>query len=147
MNLNDINPVDLSNRRRRRVGRGQGSGNGKTAGRGSKGQKARSGYSRSAAHEGGQLPLFRRIGKRGFNNAVFRTEYAIVNLSQLNDLEQDVIDPVVLTEARIVSKMKAGIKVLGDGDLSRAVTVRAHKFSKSARQKIEAAGGKVEVIS
>ena len=147
MNLTDINKVRLPNKPKRRIGRGRASGQGCTAGKGNKGQKARSGYSRGAAHEGGQLPLFRRIPKRGFNNARYRKEYVPINVGQLEKLDAEVIDPVVLREAGLVTKVVSGIKILGDGQLTRAVTVKAHKFSSTARSKIEAAGGKVEELS
>lgn len=146
MNLTDINKVSTGRRGRKRIGRGPGSGQGCTSGKGHKGHKARSGYSRRAAHEGGQLPLFRRIPKRGFNNKVFRTEYSPVNVGQLAELGADTIDPVLLEKAGLVHEKRAGVKVLGDGKVDRALTVKAHRFSKSARSKIEAAGGTVEVI-
>ena len=130
-----------------RKGRGHGSGNGKTAGYGHKGQKARSGYSRKAGFEGGQLPLYRRIPKRGFSNAKFKVEYATINLSDLNRFDEDtVVTPELLKETGIVKKQLSGIKVLANGSLEKKLTVKAHKFSMTAKEKIEAAGGKVEVI-
>jgi large subunit ribosomal protein L15 len=127
------------------VGRGPGSGLGKTAGRGEKGQKSRSGYSRKRGFEGGQMPLVRRVPKRGFHNP-FRKEYAIVNLDRLAKLEGDEFSPETLQKQGVVKNLHAGLKILGNGEISRAVTVTAHRFTKSAREKIEAAGGKVEVV-
>ena len=124
MNLTDINKVSIGTRDRKRVGRGQGSGQGQTAGKGHKGHKARSGYSRRAAHEGGQLPLFRRIPKRGFNNKNFRTEYSPVNVGQLAELGLDTVDPVALLGAGLMDDTKAGVKILGDGEIGRAIVVR-----------------------
>lgn len=147
MNLTDINLVELPHKSRRRIGRGRASGQGCTAGKGNKGQKARTGHSRQAANEGGQLPLFRRIPKRGFNNYRYRTEYAPVNVGWLQELQASIIDPALLMQVGLVDGPNDGIKVLGEGELTRAVTVKAHKFSATARQKIEAAGGKVEVIT
>ena len=132
---------------RKRVGRGPGSGMGKTATRGENGQKSRSGASIKAWFEGGQSPLYRRIPKRGFNNAKFRIEYATINLSDLNRFNDgDVVTPEVLKEKGIVKKQLAGIKVLGNGTLEKKVTVRAHRFSSAAVTKIENAGGQAEVI-
>ena len=132
---------------RKRVGRGNGSGLGKTAGTGEKGQKSRSGVSISPWFEGGQTPLYRRIPKRGFNNARFRTEYAVVNLSDLNKFNDgDVITPPTLVEKGIVKKELAGIKVLANGKLEKKVTVKAHRFSSAAVTKIEELGGTTEVI-
>ncbi len=132
---------------RKRVGRGPGSGMGKTSTRGENGQKSRSGASISAWFEGGQSPLYRRIPKRGFNNARFRTEFATINLSDLNKFNDgDVITPEVLKEKGIVKKQLCGIKVLGNGTLEKKVTVKAHRFSSAAVTKIESAGGTAEVI-
>ena len=132
---------------RKRVGRGPGSGMGKTATRGENGQKSRSGVSISAWFEGGQTPLYRRVPKRGFNNARFRTEYATINLSDLNRFNDgDVVTPELLKELGIVKKQLAGIKVLANGDLEKKVTVRAHRFSSKAVTKIEEKGGTAEVI-
>ena len=132
---------------RKRVGRGPGSGMGKTSTRGENGQKSRSGASISAWFEGGQSPLYRRIPKRGFNNARFRTEFATINLSDLNKFNDgDVITPEVLKEKGIVKKQLSGIKVLGNGTLEKKVTVKAHRFSSAAVTKIESAGGTAEVI-
>ena len=131
----------------KRVGRGPGSGMGKTSTRGENGQKSRSGASISAWFEGGQSPLYRRIPKRGFNNARFRIEYATINLSDLNRFNDgDVVTPELLKEKGIVKKQLCGIKVLGNGTLEKKVTVRAHRFSSSAVTKIENAGGQAEVI-
>ncbi len=132
---------------RKRVGRGPGSGMGKTSTRGENGQKSRSGASISAWFEGGQSPLYRRIPKRGFNNARFRTEFATINLTDLNKFNDgDVITPEVLKEKGIVKKQLSGIKVLGNGTLEKKVTVKAHRFSSAAVTKIESAGGTAEVI-
>ena len=132
----------------KRVGRGQGSGNGKTAGRGEKGQKARSGVSIPAWFQGGQTPLYRRLPKRGFNNAQFRTEFATINLSDLNKHfnDGDVVTPELLKEKGIIKKQLCGIKVLGNGELEKKLTIKANRFSSSAVTKIESAGGKAEVI-
>ena len=138
MKLHTLSPAKGSKHSRKRVGRGPGSGLGKTAGKGHKGQKSRSGYSRMAGFEGNQMPLVRRVPKRGFTN-VFKTEYSVVNLSQLDGFEGE-ITPESLAERGMVRR-GARVKVLGDGDLSKALTVVAHKFSRSARAKIEAAGG------
>jgi large subunit ribosomal protein L15 len=145
MNLSDLRPAEGSRKKRKRIGRGPGSGWGKTAGRGEKGQKSRSGYSRTMGFEGGQMPLIRRVPKRGFIN-LFRTEYATVNLGRLNELEGDSFSADSLLASKVIRKPKAGLKILGDGDLTRAITVEAHKFTASAKQKIEAAGGKAVVI-
>lgn len=142
MKLHDLSPAVGSTQSRKRVGRGPGSGLGKTAGRGHKGQGSRAGSRMVPGFEGGQMPLVRRVPKRGFNNATFRVEYAVVNLDQLADLGGEVT-PELLREKGIVRGRKP-IKVLGDGELKKAVRVVAHKFSKSARAKIEAAGGRCE---
>ena len=132
---------------RKRVGRGPGSGMGKTSTRGENGQRSRSGASIPAWFEGGQSPLYRRIPKRGFNNARFRTEYATINLSDLNKFNDgDVVTPELLKEKGIVKKQLCGIKVLGNGTLEKKLTVRANRFSSSAVTKIESAGGTAEVI-
>ena len=131
----------------KRVGRGPGSGSGKTSGRGEKGQKARSGVSISPWFQGGQSALFRRIPKRGFNNARFKKEYTIVNLDDLNKFNDgDKVTPEKLREVGLVTKELAGIKILGKGKLEVKLTVKAHKFSATAVEAIEAAGGKTEVI-
>ncbi|MBE3595371.1 MAG: 50S ribosomal protein L15 [Candidatus Carbobacillus altaicus] len=146
MRLHELRSAPGSKRERKRVGRGTSSGHGKTSGRGHKGQKARSGGGVRPGFEGGQNPLIRRLPKRGFTN-IFRKDYAIVNIAQLNDFAPgSVVDPDQLIERGLVKKLKDGVKILGDGDLTVALTVRAHRFSESAAQKIEAAGGKIEVI-
>jgi len=135
------------NKKRKIVGRGPGSGMGKTSTRGHKGQKARSGSGISPWFQGGQSPLFRRIPKRGFNNARFQTEFTVVNISDLNRFKEgDVITPEVLREAGLVKKELAGIKILGKGELNKKITVKAHRFSSKAVTKIEASGGTTEVI-
>lgn len=146
MKMNDLKPNEGATRKRKRVGRGPGSGLGKTAGRGHKGQKSRAGYSRRYGFEGGQMPLVRRVPKRGFKNP-FSKEYVPVNLTMLAMFgEQDVIGVEDFIKKGIVKDIQDGIKILGNGDIDRAVTVKAHKFSKSAREKIEKAGGTCEVI-
>lgn len=145
MNLSELHPPAGQRHRRKRVGRGFGSGLGKTAGRGEKGQKSRAGYSRRLGFEGGQMPLIRRVPKRGFHNP-FRKEFAIINVSRLEELEGDQFSPESLQESGVVKALRSGLKVLGDGEISRAVVVSAHKVSKTAREKIEAAGGKVELL-
>ena len=146
MKLHELQPAVGSRKERNRVGRGQGSGNGKTAGRGSKGQKARSGGGVRLGFEGGQTPLFRRLPKRGFQN-INRKEYAVVNLETLNRFEDgQEVTAAVLVEAGIVKNEKDGIKVLANGKLERKLTVKANKFSQAAKEAIEAAGGTVEVI-
>ena len=145
MRLDDLRPNSGSTQSRKRVGRGIGSGTGKTAGRGGKGQYARNTV--RPGFEGGQTPLHRRLPRfRGFNN-IFSREYAIINLSQLAGFEAGtVVTPELLLERRVIRELKDGLKVLGDGDISLALTVRAHKFSKSAVEKISASGGTAEVI-
>ena len=146
MKLHELQPAAGSRKERNRVGRGQGSGNGKTAGRGSKGQKARSGGGVRLGFEGGQTPLFHRLPKRGFQN-INRKEYAVVNLETLNRFEDgQEVTAAVLVEAGIVKNEKDGIKVLANGKLERKLTVKANKFSQAAKEAIEAAGGTVEVI-
>lgn len=145
MNLSNLHPTKNSRKNRRRVGRGPGSGRGKTAGRGTKGQKSISGYSRKRGFEGGQMPLNRRLPKRGFTN-IFREEYSEVNLNSLSKISKDKINPKDLVDARIIKKETELIKILGVGDISGAKTVYAHKFSKSAQKKIENAGGKTIII-
>ena len=147
MKLNELKTNPGSTHRRKIVGRGPGSGLGKTSGRGEKGQKARSGASIKPWFEGGQNPLYKRIPRRGFNNARFTIRYAVVNVSDLNRFEDGtVVTPELLKETGIVKKQLSGIKVLGNGVLEKKLTVKAHKFSMTAKEKIEAAGGKVEVI-
>lgn len=131
----------------RRKGRGPGSGLGKTSGRGHKGQKARSGKLPPSTKEGGQMPLFRRLPKRGFNNVQFATRYSIVNVSQLDRFPEGArVDAQILTDAGIIHYATDRIKILGDGELNRSLTVVAHKFSRSAKQKITSAGGAVQEI-
>lgn len=145
MNLSDLRPPAGQKHSRKRVGRGMGSGRGKTSGRGHKGQHSISGASLMRGFEGGQMPLHRRLPKRGFQNP-FRKEYAVVNVGRLEQLEGDSFDPVRLMELGVVKKLKDGLKILGGGELTRKITVAAHLFSKSALEKIQAAGGKTEVI-
>ena len=146
MKLHELKPAQGSRKVRNRVGRGTSSGNGKTSGRGQKGQKARSGGGVRPGFEGGQTPLFRRLPKRGFTN-VNAKEYALVNLDQLNVFEDGTeVTPALLTEAGIVRNFKSGVKVLGNGELTKKLTVKAAKFSKSAEAAITAKGGSIEVI-
>jgi len=145
VHLSHLSPAPGSRRKVKRIGRGPGSGHGKTATRGNKGQRSRSGSTAQYfGFEGGQMPLHRRIPKRGFTN-IFRTEYAIVNVGDLSKLEGDITPERLLKEG-LVRKALAGLKVLGDGEVSRAIVVHAHRFSKSALDKIAAAGGRAEVI-
>ena len=144
MKLHELSPAKGSKHAKKRVGRGPGSGLGKTAGKGEKGQKSRSGYSFRAGFEGGQMPLIRRVPKRGFTN-IWRTEYTIVNLTQLAELDGD-ITPERLADEGLVRSGRP-VKVLGDGEVSKALKVTAHKFSKSAREKIEKAGGPCQELS
>jgi len=147
MNLHELKPAAGSRRKRKRIGRGPGSGSGKTAGRGEKGQKSRSGYSAKRGFEGGQMPLHRRLPKRGFTN-IFRTEYRTLNVEQLNRFEAgSELTPESLQDSGLLRKGKLGVKILGNGEIKIALTVKAHKFTKAAVQKIEAAGGKAEVLS
>ncbi len=146
MKIEDIRPAEGSRRRSRRVGRGVGSGSGKTSAKGHKGQKARSGGTKGAGFEGGQMPLQRRVPKRGFKNP-FSIIYAIVNLDRINDIKDiDIITPDILMERGIIKDIKSGLKVLGVGEIKRPVTVKAAAFSTSAAEKIAGAGGKAEVI-
>lgn len=141
MKLHELKSTEGSRKKRNRVGRGMATGNGKTSGRGHKGQNARSGGGTRPGFEGGQLPLFQRLPKRGFTN-IHRKEYVIVNLETLNRFDEGVeVTPELLLEEGIVSKLKAGVKVLGNGSLDKKLTVKAHKFSASAKEAIEAAGG------
>ena len=147
MKLHELERNIGATHRKKRRGRGPGSGLGKTGGRGQKGQKARSGVSIGAVFEGGQLPLYRRIPKRGFTNAKFKTVYAVVNLSQLNVFEDGtVVTPALLKDTGIVKKQLDGVKVLGNGKLEKKITIQANKFSTSALEKIKEAGSKAEVI-
>ena len=145
MNLSKLHPAKNSRKNRKRVGRGPGSGYGKTSGRGTKGQKSISGYSRKRGFEGGQMPLHRRVPKRGFTN-IFRREYSVVNLARLEKLDKKEITIKDLVEAGIIKKESERVKVLGQGDMASAKTVHAHKFSLSAQKKIEDAGGKAVLV-
>ncbi|GKV68421.1 50S ribosomal protein L15 [Sporosarcina sp. NCCP-2716] len=146
MKLHEMKPAEGSRKKRNRVGRGMASGNGKTSGRGHNGQNSRSGGGVRLGFEGGQLPLFQRLPKRGFTN-INRKEYAIVNLETLNRFEEGTeVTPELLIETGIVSNEKSGIKILGNGTLEKKITVKAHKFSASAKEAIEKAGGQVEVV-
>lgn len=146
MKLHELKPAPGSRHKRKRVGRGIAAGQGKTSGRGHKGQKARSGGGVRPGFEGGQNPVYIRLPKRGFTNPT-RKEYAVVNLSTLNRFEAGtVISPELLMEKGIVKNLKDGLKVLGDGELKVGLTVKAHKFSRTAAEKIAAAGGKTEVL-
>ncbi|MDA8241207.1 MAG: 50S ribosomal protein L15 [Nitrospiraceae bacterium] len=146
MKIEEIRPAEGSRKRNKRVGRGVGSGHGKTSCKGHKGQKARSGGTTGLGFEGGQMPLQRRLPKRGFKNR-FGIEYAVINLDRINSLkDMDVVTPEVLLEKRIIKDLKDGLKVLGDGKIERPVTVKATAFSSSAAEKIAAAGGKAEVL-
>ncbi|HEY8490380.1 MAG TPA: 50S ribosomal protein L15 [Dehalococcoidia bacterium] len=145
MQTHDVRPAPGSRHKRKRVGRGNASGHGTYSGRGIKGQKARSGNDLRPGFEGGQMPLIRRVAKRGFNNARFRTEYEAINLSRLAKFEANAeVTPESLLAAGIVRDDKKPVKIMGDGDLDRPLRVRAHKFTASARRKIEEAGGTVE---
>ncbi|MBD3922899.1 50S ribosomal protein L15 [Paenibacillus sp. PR3] len=146
MKLHELQPAEGSRKERKRIGRGIGTGNGKTAGRGHKGQNARSGGGVRPGFEGGQNPLYRRLPKRGFNNP-FRKEFAVVNIEELNSFAAGTeVTPEVLLEKGIVKNPLGGIKVLGNGEITVQLTVKANKFSQSAVEKIQAAGGKTEVI-
>jgi large subunit ribosomal protein L15 len=144
MNLSTIRAPKKASEKRKRVGRGMGSGMGKTSTRGHKGQRSRSGSRMIRGFEGGQMPLHRRMPKRGFTN-IFRKEYSVVNLERLAALGETIITPDILRKAGVISS-KHPVKVLGDGELTVAITVHAHKFSKSAQEKITKAGGKFEVL-
>ena len=146
MKIHELTPAPDSNKEVKRVGRGHGSGNGKTAGKGHKGQNARSGGGVRIGFEGGQMPLARRIPKRGFNN-IFATKYAVVNVSDLNKFKDGtVVDTELIIASGLVKKVNDGVKILGNGELTAKLTVKAAKFSQSAIEKIEKAGGKAEVM-
>lgn len=146
MNMQDIKPAEGSRKKSKRVGRGIGSGHGKTSCKGHKGQKARSGGQRRPGFEGGQMPLQRRLPKRGFKN-IFAIEYSIISVDKINNLKElNIITPEILVEKGIIKDIKNGLKVLGGGQIKRPVTVKAAAFSASAAEKIAAAGGKAEVI-
>jgi large subunit ribosomal protein L15 len=145
--LNNLKPAKGSTRNRKRVGRGPGSGLGKTSGRGEKGQKSRSGFSHKDGFEGGQMPLHRRVPKRGFTNARFKKEFAEVNVGKLEAFDAGtIVTPEILLKHGLIKKVGDGVKVLGDGDLTKALTVRAHKFSAKAQERITGLGGKAEVL-
>jgi large subunit ribosomal protein L15 len=148
MELHDLHPAPGAKRGRKRIGRGPGSGTGKTDGKGHKGQKSRSGYSRRYGFEGGQMPLVRRLPKRGFTN-IFRVEFQVVNLRDLERVfaDGDTVSPESLTEKGLVRGGRRLVKVLGDGELSKKLAVQVHKFSASARAGIEKAGGSCEVVA
>ena len=147
MKLHELKKNEGATFRKKIVGRGRGSGLGKTSGRGQKGQNARSGGGVSPVFEGGQLPLYRRLPKRGFSNHDFKTVYAVINVSDLNVFNDgDVVTPALLKEKGIVKKQLNGIKVLGNGTLEKKITIQAHRFSSSALRKIEESGSKAEVI-
>ena len=147
MKLYNIKPAEGATKTRKRLGRGIGSGTGKTSGKGHKGQNARSGGGVRPGFEGGQLPLFRRLPKRGFSNAMFKVRYATINLSDLNKFENDtVITPELLKEMGLVKNQLNGIKILGNGTLEKKLVVKAHKFSNVDKEQIEKLGGKAEVI-
>ena len=145
MNLSDVRAPKGQVKKQKRVCQGMGSRRGKYSGRGAKGAKSVSGYSLMRGFEGGQMPLHRRLPKRGFKN-IFRKEFSVVNVGRLNELEGDAFDFDTLKSAGAIKKLQDGLKVLGDGEITRPITVTAHVFSATARQKIEAAGGKVNVV-
>ncbi len=146
MNLSNLRPPKGQRHKKRRIGQGMGSGRGKYSGRGAKGAKSISGYSKMRGFEGGQMPLHRRLPKRGFTN-IFHKEYAIVNVGALEKLDGDNFTPDSLAEAGVVKKMGAGLKILGNGELTRKISVQAHVYSKSALDKIQKAGGSAEVLA
>ena len=146
MKLHELSPAPFSRKKRNRVGRGLGSGNGKTSGRGMKGQKSRSGASIRTGFEGGQMPLYRRLPKRGFKNIWAKT-YAEVNVETLNRFDDGAtVDPVALVASGILKDLEDGVRILGNGELTKRLTVKANGFTKTAQEKITAAGGRVEVI-
>ncbi len=145
MNLSELKPPAGQKKNSRRIGRGMGSGRGKTAGRGQKGQRSISGFGQKRGFEGGQMPLHRRLPKRGFHN-IFKKEYVVVNVGRLAQLEGDDFTPERLVELGLIKSVGDGLKILGSGDVTRAIRVQAHLFSKSAQEKIQAAGGSAQVI-
>jgi len=145
MNLSNLRPPKGQRHKKQRIGQGMGSGRGKYSGRGAKGQKSISGYSKMRGFEGGQMPLHRRLPKRGFTN-IFRKEYAILNVGHMEQLEGDSFSPESLMAQGVIKKMKSGLKILGNGELTRKLSVKAHIFSKSALDKIQKAGGSADVI-
>ena len=147
MKLNELKNLEGTKKHIKRLGRGSSSGTGKTSGKGHKGQNARSGGGVRPGFEGGQLPLYRRLPKRGFSNSMFKKTYSVINVSDLNVFENETeVTPELLKEMGVVKKELSGVKILGNGTLEKKLTVRAHKFSSVAKEKIEAAGGKVEVM-
>ena len=147
MKLHELSPAEGSVKESFRKGRGAGSGNGKTAGKGHKGQNARSGGGVRPGFEGGQLPLYRKLPKRGFNNARFGKQYTVINVESLNKFNDgDVVDSAALLTAGIIDSVADGVKILGEGELTKKLTVKAKVFSASAKEKIEAVGGKTEVV-
>jgi large subunit ribosomal protein L15 len=146
MNLSDLRPPRGQKQKKQRIGQGMGTGRGKYSGRGAKGARSISGYSIMRGFEGGQMPLHRRLPKRGFTN-IFKKEYAIVNVGRLEQLEGSAFDPGRLLELGVIKKLGAGLKVLGSGDITRKIEVRAHIFSKSALEKIQKAGGSGAVLA
>ncbi|HEX3685717.1 MAG TPA: 50S ribosomal protein L15 [Bryobacteraceae bacterium] len=146
MNLSNLRPPKGQKQKKQRIGQGMGSGRGKYSGRGAKGAKSISGYSKMRGFEGGQMPLHRRLPKRGFTN-IFHKEYAIVNLGVLEKLDGETFTPESLVESGVIKKMHSGLKVLGNGELTRKITVRAHVYSRSALEKIQKLGGSAEVIA
>ena len=145
MNLSNLRPPKGQKQKKQRIGQGMGTGRGKYSGRGAKGARSISGYSMMRGFEGGQMPLHRRLPKRGFTN-IFRKEYAIINVGRLAQLDGDTFDPQRLVELGVIKQLGDGLKVLGSGDLARKITVQAHHFSKSALEKIQKAGGTGQVI-
>lgn len=145
MNLGRLKPAKGATRQTKRLGRGSGSGTGKTAGKGHKGQKARSGAKHRPWFEGGQMPLQRRLPKRGFTN-IFRREFQVVNVGQLGKIKGSKVDPEILFKAKLIRDRDGLCKILGEGEIKKAIEVKAHAFSQTAVEKLEAAGGKVEVL-
>lgn len=145
MRLSDLSPIRGSRKRKKRVGRGPGSGHGKTSCRGHKGQKSRSGGGTRPGFEGGQMPLHRRLPKRGFRN-IFKKQYAIINLKALNEISDSVVTPEVLIEKGVIKSIKDGVKILGVGEIKKPINVKAHAFSTSAKEKILKSGGSAEII-
>jgi large subunit ribosomal protein L15 len=146
MNLSNLRPPKGQQRKKRRIGQGMGTGRGKYAGRGAKGAKSISGYSKMRGFEGGQMPLHRRLPKRGFTN-IFHKDYTIVNVSTLEGLDGDAFTPETLLASGVIKKLNSGLKILGNGELTKKISVKAHVFSKSALDKIQKAGGSAEVIA
>ncbi len=146
MNLSNLRPPKGQKHKKQRIGQGMGSGRGKFSGRGAKGAKSISGYSKMRGFEGGQMPLHRRLPKRGFTN-IFRKEYAIVNVATLEKLEGDSFTPESLVAAGVIKKLQSGLKILGNGELTRKISVKAHIYSKSASDKIQKAGGTADVLA